>query len=119
MGSYQVAGGLRDLGFRVESGKKEHEKISVPVLHRRNGQVEKSFEVDAFHPAERWVIEVEAGRATINNQFLKDLFEACMMPSVDYLCLAVRNVYTAAGIRNPDFERCSDLSGNLIRQQPH
>ena len=36
---------------------------------------------------------MEAGRATENNQFLKDIFEACMMFDVEYLVLAVRNEY--------------------------
>lgn len=51
------------------------------------------------------MVEVEAGRGVINNQFLKDLFQACMMDDVDYLAIAVRNKYIAAGIRNPDFDR--------------
>lgn len=50
-------------------------------------------------------MEVEAGRGVVNNQFLKDLFQACMMDEVDYLAIAVRNVYTAAGVSNADFER--------------
>jgi hypothetical protein len=100
-----IAEDIRRLGFEVESGKKKAQRISVPVLYGRNGQVEKYFQVDAFHPGERWVLEVEAGRATINHQFLKDLFEACMMPSVDYCAIAVRSIYTSAGRRNPDFER--------------
>lgn len=29
----------------------------------------------------------------MNNQFLKDLFQACMMQDVDYLVIAVRNEY--------------------------
>ena len=66
-------------------GKKKHQKVSVPVLFGRNGRVEKSFDVDAWHKEERFVLEVEAGRATINHQFLKDMFEACMMHDVEYL----------------------------------
>jgi hypothetical protein len=38
-------------------------------------------------------IEVEAGRAVDNNQFLKDIFQACMMFAVDYLILGVKNYY--------------------------
>ena len=102
---FEVAPDLGTLGFVVESGKKKHQKVSVPVLFGRNGRVEKSFEVDAWHKQERFVLEVEAGRATINHQFLKDLFEACLMHDVDYFCVAVRNIYTAGSIKNPDFER--------------
>ena len=101
----QVAPDLGALGFAVESGKKKHQKVSVPVLFGRNGRVEKSFDVDAWHKQEGFVLEVEAGRATINNQFLKDLLEACLMPDVDYVCVAVRNIYMAGNIKNLDFER--------------
>lgn len=88
-----VAGGLHDLGFRVETGKSKEEKIYVPVLFGKNGRTELSFEADAFLPEKRYVIEVEAGRAVVNHQFLKDFFEACCMYDADYLCIAVRNIY--------------------------
>ena len=39
------------------------------------------------------VIEIEAGQATENHRFLKDIFEASMMFEVEYLVLAVRNRY--------------------------
>ncbi len=42
---------------------------------------------------EKLLYEVEAGRATENNQFLKDIFQACMMFGVEYLVIAVRNTY--------------------------
>ena len=100
-----VAPHLASCGFAVESGKKKDEKVHVPVLYGNNGRVAKAFEADAHHVAGRFVVEVEAGRAVINNQFLKDLFQACMMDDIDYLGLAVRNIYEAAGVKNPDFER--------------
>jgi hypothetical protein len=39
------------------------------------------------------VLEVEAGRAVVNNQFLKDFFQACMMIDIDYLGIGVRMGY--------------------------
>ena len=39
------------------------------------------------------VLEIEAGRAYSNHQFLKDIFEASVMVNTDYLVLAVRNIY--------------------------
>lgn len=89
----KVAGGLVAAGFRVESGKKKAERLNVPVLFGRNGKVEKAFDADAYHEAEGFVLEVEAGRAVDNNQFLKDLFQACMMQDVRYAAIAVRNTY--------------------------
>ena len=43
----------------------------------------------------------EAGQATENHRFLKDIFEACMMFDVEYLVLAVRNKYRS----HYDFDR--------------
>ncbi|NPT54894.1 hypothetical protein [Paraburkholderia elongata] len=101
----QVGPSLAELGFAVEVGKRRAEKIRVPVLYGNNGKVAKAFEADAHHIDGRFVVEVEAGRAVINNQFLKDLFQACMMDEVDYLAIAVRNIYESAGSKNPDFDR--------------
>jgi hypothetical protein len=92
---------LQELGFRVETGKKSGEIIEVPVLFGRNGKLEKSFRADAYHAEGKVVVEIEAGRAVSNNQFLKDLFQACMMYNVDYLILAVRNLYRG----KDDFEK--------------
>lgn len=83
---------LEKNGYTVETGKGKNDKIDVPVLFGKNN-VDKSFFADALSNDGRIVIEVEAGRATENNQFLKDIFEASMMFDVEYLVLAVRNVY--------------------------
>jgi len=96
-----VSPGLVALGFKVEAGKKSNERILVPVLFGRNGKPEKSFEADAYHAAEKLVVEVEAGRGVLNNQFLKDLFQACMMHDVNYCGIAVRNIYKD----NADFDQ--------------
>jgi hypothetical protein len=95
-----LCAGLQALGFEVETGKRKAQKIYVPVLFGRNGTVEKAFEADAWHRGERLIVEVEAGRGYLNNQFLKDLFQACMMHDVDYCAIAVRNRY----IDSNDFE---------------
>ncbi len=84
---------LEQLHFVVEKGKGKNDKIDVPVLFGINNQIDKMFYADALSKDGRIVIEVEAGRATENNQFLKDIFEACMMYGVEYLVLAVRNIY--------------------------
>lgn len=96
-----VAENLRSHGFTVESGKQKENKIPVPVLFGLNGKVEKSFLADAFHSEEGIVLEVEAGRAVVNNQFLKDLFQACMMQDAQHLVICVRNQYRGA----KDFEK--------------
>jgi hypothetical protein len=96
-----VANQLRAAGFIVEEGKAKESKIAVPVLFGLNGAIEKSFFADAFHPSEGVVLEVEAGRAVDNNQFLKDLFQACMMQDANHLAICVRNSYRGGN----DFEK--------------
>ncbi len=95
-----VADDLGRLGYRVEKGKRRIQKVTVPVLFGRNGEPEKSFDADAYHEQLSTVVEVEAGRAIVNNQFLKDLFQASMMEGVDYCVIAVRNIYKTS----KDFE---------------
>jgi hypothetical protein len=85
--------GLEELGFRVEKGKTAEDKIVVPVLFGRKGKILKCFNADAHASGAGWVLEVEAGRAVDNNQFLKDIFQACMMHDVLHLAIAVRNTY--------------------------
>ena len=76
---------LENIGYLVENGKSKDDKIDVPVLFGTNNNVDKYFYADALSSDGTIVIEVEAGRATENNQFLKDIFQACMMYNVEYL----------------------------------
>jgi len=92
--------GLEKLNFKVEKSKKSNDKIQVPVLFGPNGKLEKYFDADGYNETSKTVIEVEAGRAVTNYQFLKDLFQACMMYEVDYLVIALRKDYRG----NPDFQ---------------
>jgi hypothetical protein len=92
---------LCSYGFRVESSRRAEDGIKVPVLFGKNGSLEQFFRADGFHPEHGTVLEVEAGRAVVNYQFLKDLFEACMMHDVNYLAIAVRSMYKGGR----DFEK--------------
>ena len=96
-----VSKDLLNIGYKVETGKKTINKIFVPVLYGINGVLEQHFDADAYNEQQQIVIEVEAGRAVTNYQFLKDLFEACVMDNVEYLVIAVRNIYNG----NPDFNK--------------
>ena len=92
---------LEQLGFLVESGKTSDAKIKVPVLYGRNGKIEKAFDADAYHPVQKMVLEIEAGRGVSNYQFLKDLFQACVMQDVETLAIAVRRDYRGSN----DFDK--------------
>jgi hypothetical protein len=96
-----IADDLKVLDFKVEESKAQNDKIKVPVLFSLNNRIDKFFDADAVSADGRIVLEVEAGRAYVNNQFLKDVFQACMMHGVDYLMLAVRNDYRG----NDDFTK--------------
>jgi len=89
----KVRRGLQELGFAVETSKTSEGKIKVPVLYGANGKIEKAFESDAYHVKEKTVVEVEAGRGVTNYQFLKDLFQACVMQDVDYAVIVIRQDY--------------------------
>jgi hypothetical protein len=91
---------LELIKFTIEKSKSKDDKIRVPVLFGLNSKIDKFFDADGISEDLKIVLEVEAGRAYRNNQFLKDVFQACMMPSVEYLILAVRNTYAGTD----DFE---------------
>ena len=105
LSSNSVLGVLRNnleaVGFRIESDKKKEGRIKMPVLYGENSQIIKYFDVDGYHEDSNTVLEVEAGRGFLNNQFLKDFFEACIMVDVDYCVIAVRNFY----LKSNDFEK--------------
>lgn len=95
-----LADSLEKIGFTIEKSKKKEDKIKIPVLFGRNGNLEKSFDADGVNLTTKTVIEVEAGRGVTNYQFLKDLFQACMMQDIEVLIIAIRNNYKG----NSDFE---------------
>ena len=92
---------LEAIGFSIETGKSKGEKIPVPVLFGLNNKIDKSFDADGLSQDGRIVLEVEAGRAVVNYQFLKDIFQASMMHGVEFLTIAVRNDYRGGN----DFDR--------------
>ena len=102
---------LEKIGFVVEKNKKS--KVPVPVLYGMNGRIEKQFEADGYNREKGYVVEVEAGRGVANNQFLKDFFEACTMADVNYLCIAVRNIYESGKMKSKDFERACKFFESL------
>ncbi len=86
---------LLSAGYRVETGKHGDQKIKVPVLFGLNNTIDKFFDADAISSDGKIVVEIEAGRALDNYQFLKDIFQASLMCGVEYLVIAVRNRYRA------------------------
>jgi hypothetical protein len=100
---------LVEIGFEIETGKSADQKIKVAVLYGLNGQTTKTFDADGFHRGEGVVLEVEAGRAVSNYQFLKDLFQACAMQEAKHLLIAVRNDYRGS----KDFDKVLNFMETL------
>ena len=105
-----VTEGLEGIGYLVEKGKRKDQKIHIPVLYGENGRQVLSFDADAYNFSQKTVIEVEAGRAVVNYQFLKDFYQACMMQDVEHLCIAVRNDYKG----KDDFKKVCDFFDTLF-----
>ena len=84
---------LEALGFEVERSKRKEDKIHRPVFFGENGQPTVQYEVDAYHPAWRCGLEVEAGRGWMGNAVYRDLVQAMVMVEVEHLVLAVANTY--------------------------
>ena len=97
----KVCSELQSCCFQVETGKKKSETIPMPVLIGDNDRPEQTFLVDAYSEDYKTVVEIEAGQAVVNHRFLKDIFEACQMPQVEHLVIAVRNIYD----KSDDFKK--------------
>jgi hypothetical protein len=104
---------LENIGYQVEKDKTSEGKIKIPVLFGLNGVLEKSFDADGYNENTKSVIEVEAGRGVTNYQFLKDLFQSCIMYDVEYLTIAVRNLYK----RSNDFHKVVAFFKTLYTSQ--
>ena len=93
-----VRNDLENISYIVEGSFQHKDKIVFKIETKYHDELQ--FHADAYQISSKTIIEVEAGRAVVNYQFLKDLFQACMMYDVDYLVIAVRNNYSG----NPDFQ---------------
>ena len=91
-------------GYKIEKSKLENDLIKLLDYEKEKyyDKYSKLFCVDAINEKDKTILEIEAGRAYDNNQFLKDFFEAYVSSKIDYLIIAVRKIY---GINNrKDYE---------------
>lgn len=88
-----LAADLVVLGFVVEQGKAQADRIKRPVFFGENGAPALQYEIDAFHPQWRCGLEIEAGRAWLGNAIYRDLIQALVMVDLSVLALAVPNGY--------------------------
>lgn len=85
--------GLEELGYVVEQGKKQSDKIRRPVLFGSQGQARVTYEVDAAHDGLGVVVEVEAGRGARSNATYRDLVRTSLIVDARYLALGVMIEY--------------------------
>ncbi|MDE1852717.1 MAG: hypothetical protein KGI38_03095 [Thaumarchaeota archaeon] len=81
---------LEHQGFAVESPSKE---IPRPVLFGEGGRMEKEYRIDAYNPAVRLALEVEAGRGAKSNAIYRDLVHMSLIVDADYASIAVPLAY--------------------------
>jgi hypothetical protein len=117
----QLAAGLYELGFAVESGKKASERIRRPVLFGSNGYAEVSYEIDAFHDGHGIVVEVEAGRGARGNATYRDIIRTSLIVDAQSLALlltvAYRHVSGGREVLVRAYKECADLLSALYASQ--
>jgi hypothetical protein len=80
---------LVELGFEVESAKTREGTLYRPVFFGENGEPERQYRIDAYHPAFRVALEIEAGRSIGGNAIYRDLIQMSLLVDVDYAAVAV------------------------------
>jgi hypothetical protein len=85
---------LEHIGFKVESGKRQSEKLHRPVLFGEMGSHDVKYEIDAYQEANKIVLEVEAGRAIMGNAIFRDIIQMSLMVDADHAVIAMPQVYS-------------------------
>lgn len=85
--------GLETMGFEVESGKHQDEKVLRPVLFGDDGEPRVMYEIDAFHDGYGIALEVEAGRGAANNADYRDIVRTSLILNSRFLSLALPTAY--------------------------
>ncbi len=84
---------LETAGFKVESGKRQIEKLHRPVLFGEMGTPHVKYEIDAYQEANRIVLEVEAGRSIMGNAIFRDIIQMSLMVDAENAVIAMPQVY--------------------------
>jgi len=93
--------GLEKISYKVEGSFQHQDKIVFKIQTKYHEELQ--FHADAYQENTKTIIEVEAGRAVVNYQFLKDFYQASVIKECDYLVIAVRKQYK----NTKDFEKVS------------
>lgn len=85
--------GMESLGYLVESGKVQAQKIQRPVLFGENGRPEVMYEIDAFHDDLGIAVEVEAGRGAKGNADYRDIVRTSLLLDATFFVLMMPTTY--------------------------
>lgn len=85
--------GMEALGYEVESGKLQAQKIQRPVLFGENGRPEVMYEIDAFHDDLGIAVEVEAGRGAKGNADYRDIVRTSLLLDANFFVLMMPITY--------------------------
>jgi hypothetical protein len=80
---------LRKIGFKVESGKRQADKLHRPVLFGEMGVSRVKYEIDAFHETNGIVLEIEAGRSIMGNAIFRDIIQMSLMVDANWAVIAM------------------------------
>ena len=84
---------LEQVGFKVESGKHQVEKLHRPVLFGEMGAPHVKYEIDAYQEGNKIVLEVEAGRSIMGNAVFRDIIQMSLMVDAENAVIAMPQVY--------------------------
>ncbi len=91
---------LEGIGWNIETGKKDIQKIFRPVLYGDKGKTRVSYEIDGWHPVHKIVLEIESGRGWQGNAFYRDLIRTSIIQDAEYLALGMRLSYSYGKVKN-------------------
>ena len=83
--------GLSLIGYQVEGD--EAGLIRRPVLFGDEGSPQVTYEVDAFHPDHKVLVEIEAGRGWQGNAVFRDIVRTSLIADADYLVIGMLQRY--------------------------
>jgi len=110
----ELAPGLMDLGFEIETGKGRDDRITRPVLFGDEGRPRVSYEVDGVHDDLGIVLEVEAGRGWMGNAFYRDLVRTSLILNARYLVLGLMTSYRYKSSGRENVNRSYELAKDQL-----
>jgi len=99
---------LQKLGYEIETGHTHGGKIRRPVLFGPQGRARVEYQVDGWHPDNRALLEVEAGRSARGNAVYRDLIRTSLIADADYFVLGVMRNYKYGATREVNVESYKD-----------